>query len=478
MNSSFLSAMEDSRKQCLQNIEAEKRKLSEQYFTPFRISSLMAGMFSVVADKSSITILDPCCGVGNLAAAVMMRSDYSALEIDCLLIERDSSLARVAAENFRGLNGVCTIASDFFDALDNIGLFDRIIINPPYAKISNKDPIYKFLKERLGYGETNLYTAFLACCLDRLSESGELVAIIPRSFCNGPMFKGFRKYLLGSYHIREIYSFESRELFSESGVLQEVILLKVSRVPSEKVLVSHESRDGLVKAREVSMSLICFEGDLQSFIHIPLVEGDEDLLSKVSKYSDTLLSLGFRASTGKVVDFRSMEHISFVDGPDKTYLLYQHNVGPGGSLNLIAQGANKPGYIQVSPASRSRLLRSDNFVVVRRISFKESKTRIVAAPLLNTMIGRANVALDNHLNYIWGESALLDEVLAKSIYAYLSTATIDRFLRRFSGHTQINATDLNSLPIPSTDMLRAFHIANSHEQLDMLPGLAEIFFFE
>ncbi|WP_177323907.1 Eco57I restriction-modification methylase domain-containing protein [Pseudomonas sp. LAIL14HWK12:I7] len=477
MSNDFLSVIEKSRRECLDRIEAEKRKLSEQYFTPFRISHLMAGMFSAVASNEKLSVLDPCCGVGNLAAAVLKRSDYSSAVADCLLIERDNSLACVAAENFKAEGSVSVIANDFFQVYDELKFYDRIIINPPYAKILNKDPVYKTLKERLGYGETNLYTAFLACCLGRLSECGELVAIIPRSFCNGPMFKGFRKYLLGSFYINEIYLFESRELFSESGVLQEVLLLKVSRAPCEQVLVSHESKDGLVKTREVPISLICFEGDLQSFIHVPLMEGDENLLSKVSRYTDTLLSLGFRASTGKVVDFRSLEYLSDVDGPDKTYLLYQHSVTLGGGLNFKTGVSAKPGYINVSFGSRSRLLDSGNFVVVRRISFKESRTRIVAAPLLKKAINRSCIALDNHLNYIWGESERLDEDLSKSIYAYLSTSTIDKFIRRFSGHTQINATDLNSLPIPSIEMLKSFYRINSGAQLDVLPELAEEFFF-
>lgn len=478
MSSDFLKAVEKSRRDSLERIETEKRKLSEQYFTPFRVSNLMASMFSEVRGKEKIRILDPCCGVGNLAAALLERQGCSSSAFDVLLVERDSSLAQVAVENFKSEDNLAIIADDFFNVVDRLGVFDQIIINPPYSKISTKDSVYKFLKAKLGYGETNLYTAFLACCMAQLSDAGELVAIIPRSFCNGPMFKGFRKYLLGSFYIQQIYLFESRELFSESGVLQEVILLKISRLPCEKVLVSHESKDGSVKSRAVPMSFVCFERDLQSFIHIPLVDGDESLLSNVSRYSETLLSLGFRASTGKVVDFRSLEFISCHDGFDKTYLLYQHNLTSGGELKFSSLEYQKPGFIEVSQATRSRLLRADNYVVVRRISFKESRTRVVAAPLLKSSIDREYIALDNHLNYIWGENALLDEDLSLAVYAYLSTSTIDKFIRRFSGHTQINAADLNSLPMPSIKELRDFCAESAGVDRVRLPQLANAFFFE
>ena len=72
---------------------------------------------------------------------------------------------------------------------------------------------------------SNLYAAFvwLAACLTR--PGGEIVAITPRSFCNGPYFRRFRKALLGLIDLRHIHVFQSRkEAFAEDSVLQENVI--------------------------------------------------------------------------------------------------------------------------------------------------------------------------------------------------------------------------------------------------------------
>ena len=38
---------------------------------------------------------------------------------------------------------------------------------------------------------------------------------------------------------------------------------------------------------------------------------------------------------------------------------------------------------------------------------------------------------------------------------YLNSGFVDKLFRRFNGHTQVNATDLRSLPYPSADTLEA-----------------------
>ena len=58
-----------------------------------------------------------------------------------------------------------------------------------------------------------------------LEPGGELVAITPRSFCNGPYFKPFRKLFLKEMTLSRIHVFESRdEAFGADEVLQENII--------------------------------------------------------------------------------------------------------------------------------------------------------------------------------------------------------------------------------------------------------------
>ena len=52
---------------------------------------------------------------------------------------------------------------------------------------------------------------------------------------------------------------------------------------------------------------------------------------------------------------------------------------------------------------------------------------------------------ENHLNYFHenGEGLPLD--LAKGLAAFLNSDAVDQYFRIFSGHTQVNATDLRNL---------------------------------
>lgn len=478
MNNNFLEEVERSRIETQAHIADEKKKLAEQYFTPARISNIMSDMFTLHYGKTVLT-LDPCCGVGNLAASVASTSNYNGESQHVTLVEKDSDLYRIAINNFSEFTDFDFINMDFFEwsDIDKLGKFDRVILNPPYAKIPSNSSLYKSLKHRLGYSETNIYSAFVSCCLNLLSDVGELVAIIPRSFCNGPTFRGFRSFILKDFFIHQLYLFESRKIFSESNVLQEVVIIKISKTPSENTIISHERLNGKTDSMMVGYDKIFFPSDHQKFIHIPLAVGDDELLSKVSKYRKNLLSLGLRASTGKVVDFRCERFLQKNKSKSSVNLIYQDNIVEGGVLNLNVSDNSKKRHIKVCEESRNILIPCGNYVLIRRISFKESSTRVVATPILSKSIPDSFIGIENHINYIWGEQTQLNEAICIAVFAYISTSTIDKYFRRFSGHTQINATDLNSLPMPELDELEAFGIKYSEYPFEELIELAEKVFF-
>ncbi|WP_460094669.1 Eco57I restriction-modification methylase domain-containing protein [Pseudomonas sp. H2_E02] len=476
MNNAFLEKVERSRVSTTNEIAAEKKKLAEQYFTPARVSAIMAEMFCARPGQT-VSVLDPCCGVGNLSAAVLTRAEREQERTLLTLIEKDGFLAKLAKDNFSDIVDANVIHSDFFDCVPTLSVYDRIIINPPYSKILAGTDVARFCVSYLGYKEANIYSAFVSCCLKLLSDDGELVAIIPRSFCNGPLFKGFRNSILKGFYLQEIYLFESRKIFWDSSVLQEVLILKISRANSDFVRISHEENNGLISTKAICRDKVYFKGDSQKFIHIPLAAGDDELLSRIAKFGHTLLTLGLRASTGKVVDFRCGDWLLEKKNKRSSFLLYQDSIGVDASIAFGRGAAIKRRYIKVCEESMSVLIPRQNYILVRRISFKESSTRIVAAPLLEESYGGEYLGVENHLNYIWGEKVKLSTNVCLALFAYLSTKTIDSYIRRFSGHTQINAADLNSIPIPGLAELERFGESNSVMSMGEIIIKAEQIFF-
>ena len=49
----------------------------------------------------------------------------------------------------------------------------------------------------------------------------------------------------------------------------------------------------------------------------------------------------------------------------------------------------------------------------------------------------------------------LIEVSAAGLFAFLNSTVVDQYFRRFSGHTQVNATDLRKLAYPDRNTLQA-----------------------
>jgi adenine-specific DNA-methyltransferase len=62
--------------------------------------------------------------------------------------------------------------------------FSHAILNPPYKKINSASQ-HRLVLRRAGIETGNLYSAFVALSLALMQPGGQLVAIIPRSFCNG-----------------------------------------------------------------------------------------------------------------------------------------------------------------------------------------------------------------------------------------------------------------------------------------------------
>jgi adenine-specific DNA-methyltransferase len=106
------------------------------------------------------------------------------------------------------------------------GEYDCVILNPPYRKLSSDTPTRRILSEA-GIEVNNLYSAFLSLAARLLKNDGELVAITPRSFCNGPYFKAFRYEFFSRISLRAIHVYESRShAFRNDEVLQENMIFR------------------------------------------------------------------------------------------------------------------------------------------------------------------------------------------------------------------------------------------------------------
>jgi adenine-specific DNA-methyltransferase len=103
--------------------------------------------------------------------------------------------------------------------------------------------------------------------------------------------------------------------------------------------------------------------------------------------------------------------------------------------------------------TRDLLVPSEVYVLVKRFSSKEEKRRIVACIYDPRQTSVEWVAFENHLNYFHNRGHGLPMPLARGLTAFLNSTVIDSYFRQFSGHTQVNATDLRKLNYPPKSVL-------------------------
>jgi adenine-specific DNA-methyltransferase len=107
------------------------------------------------------------------------------------------------------------------------------------------------------------------------------------------------------------------------------------------------------------------------------------------------------------------------------------------------------------PETEELMVPNGVYVLVKRFTAKEERRRVVATVFRpeGSLAGFATVGFENHLNYFHHEGGGLDERLAEGLAVYLNSTVVDSYFRQFSGHTQVNATDLRGLRYPSRGQL-------------------------
>lgn len=449
--------------------KAHKASLG-QFMTPGSTATFMASLFA--DDRGGqCRLLDPGAGIGSLSSAFLDRCSSGALKFDCIDVtayELDGTLHRhldEVLEQYARCGATHRIVGgDFIEqAVSDLqfcqGLrFTHAIMNPPYKKI-NTGGRPRMLLSQVGIETVNLYSGFVALTLALMKEKGEVVAIIPRSWCNGPYYRPFREFVLACAALTHIHVFESRnKAFRDDDVLQETIIIRLVKGAAQgEVNISTSEDDSFadIETYVHPFERVVHSGDKQKFIHIPTASAVSALGSSAAAFGNSLLDLGIGVCTGPVVDFRLKASLRAMPEAGTVPLLYANHLTTGAVIWPI-EGCKKPNAIMADGESRKWLMPMGTYAVTRRFSSKEEARRVVATVVSEeTFPDEELVGFENHLNVFHKGKAGLPPALAHGLVVYLNSTAVDDHLRRFSGHTQVNATDLRSLPYPSEAALLA-----------------------
>lgn len=450
-----------------------QRKKYGQFFTSKNTAVYMAGLFTRGSSKHDISILDAGAGSGILSAALVERlQDAQELKhIRLVCYENDPNVIGLLKQNLtiiqknsvipveveiREDNYILSQTADYngmLDANPNPEKYDLVIGNPPYKKIGKDAPEALSMPD-VCYGAPNLYFLFASMGLFNLKDNAEMVYIIPRSWTSGAYFRQFREKFLREGALEHIHLFESRDkVFSEESVLQETIIIKIKKTadkPETITITSTDNSDDFSNVRTMTVPYYTVVAGPESYVYLVTDEEEASTLNRLNRFQDTLPSLGLRMKTGLTVDFRNWDALRDSSEDDTVPLFYAQHIQEGKVVFPVGREheyikTNQPGLLQ----------RNTNYLFVKRFTSKEEHRRLQCGVYLaDQHPGYSVISTQNKINFICGLKEL-SERLVYGLYVLFNSTIYDCYYRILNGSTQVNSTEINSMPIPPMSTIEA-----------------------
>lgn len=468
------------------SVDQDHKKQHGQFFTPKAIAALMGGF----ADCNSVhlSILDPGCGTAILTCSLiesLLERGQQLRTVSLTTYETDRELIPYTRKSLEYLKvwlfqrdvildfslRTRDFVLDQADCLnDSYELFkqafetyDIIISNPPYFKLSIDDK-RAIAAKAIVNGHPNIYSAFMAISAKLLKENGQLIFITPRSYASGGYFKLFREYFFRIVEIDKVHLFVSRkDTFTRDNVLQETVIIKGRRVslntPDHQVTVqsSHGLRDidtPMIKVFR-QKELIDIHSN-EKILFLPTTDADENILNLVKRWNGNLARHHIHISTGPVVAFRAWNHIvekSEEDQATLAPLFWLHNVKPM-ILEWPLIRPEKGQHIRIQQETRSFLIPNKNYILLRRFSSKDDKSRLIAAPYFCNYLNSPFIGVENKVNYIYRKGGHLERNEIVGLCALLNSQFFDSYFRIFNGNVNVSATELREMKLPELNEIK------------------------
>lgn len=441
------------------------RKNYGQFFTSKETAVFMASMFDLSEYSDSFSFLDPGAGSGILSVALLERLNGTTIKIVTLICyENDDKIIPLLKENLEyarqnvsfelnyEIKNDNYILSNEIDYNGMIGAepasfkFDVVIGNPPYKKIS-KDALEALAMSDICYGAPNLYFLFTEMALFNLKDDSEMVFIIPRSWTSGAYFNAFRQKLFDDSVLEHIHLFVSRnKVFESESVLQETMIVKLRKTTQKPGYVSVTTTNSNKDFSEITSFkapydlVVCGK---EKYVYLVTNADEVETLRQLNKWEDTLLSIGLKMKTGLTVDFKNREALRNVAEETAVPLFYSQHIQSGKVIFPVGKEheylvTTQPGLLQ----------KNANYLFVKRFTAKEEHRRLQCGVYLSSKYpAYKQISTQNKINFIDGLKGL-SECVVYGLYVLFNSTIYDSYYRILNGSTQVNSTEVNSMPVP------------------------------
>ena len=465
-------AVRNTNKLVREKVKTDNIRLG-RLFTKADTARLMAN-FCSLTEKHTVRVLDPGAGTGILTAALLERICQSPnlREVDLVCYENDVTYLPMLKYNLdkirrrvRKLYGVKLVVNILEENYilsgresytinlfrENADYFDYVIMNPPSALMPSDSPEALAIKDLFG-GSVDLCYLFLAMAASALAKDGELVTLIPTVFSTSPQMAKLRHFLFSENTLVHMHLFcqpKAGKPLKKEMVLhlshraptpQDNVTITVSSdsgTPAKTELLPPQPLSTVLRGQDKTMLLLKDPGEIQ-------------VMRYMQSLSCSFATYGLRMKTGLTLPSRYKDH------------LYDTHVP--GTIPLIYPAAVREGRVQFPQKIKGQFLmpvipslahKNHNMLLIHRIPAKSEKRRLVCGVYLSSqMPGQKFISTHNKLNYIDRTKGEIDPPFLFGLYAFLSSAICDTYIRLISKSSQVNAKELSDLPLPKPDVLR------------------------
>lgn len=457
----------------LEGMPKVKRKKMGQFFTSKETAKYMAELFNIPQNKSEISILDAGAGSGILCCALIERLErmgyVNNVKLTCY--ENDINVLPVLRSNLDWIKKQVRYSLEYEVVVDNyitsqylefnhlLGgelspkKYDMVIGNPPFMKLPKDAPEAKAMPD-VCYGAPNMYFLFASMALFNLSEDAEMVYIMPRSWTSGAYFKYFRKYFLSEGKLEHIHLFGSRKkVFDKEDVLQETIIIKLKKTQLKQDFVkitSSESNGDFDNINPLDVPYEFVVSGKEKYVYLVTNNDELNVLKTLNNWNNTLPEIGLKMKTGLTVDFRNRDILRDEEEEGAIPLFYSQHIRNGKVEFPI-----KKEHEYVITNQVGLMQHNKNYLFVKRFTAKEEPRRLQCGIYLAKDYPQYTyISTQNKINFIDGLVDELSECLVYGLYVIFNSSIYDLYYRILNGSTQVNSTEINSMPVPELEQIK------------------------
>lgn len=445
------------------------------YYTPPALTARLMDLAAEAGvDWATARVLDPACGGGAflMPVALRMRAALPGIAPAAMLAHLDAHLAgfdidpfaawltqvwleiafageaRAAGEAVPTVVRVC----DSLDQLPDEGLFDLVIGNPPYGRVT-LTPAQRQTYKRGLYGHANLYGVFTDLALRWARPGGVIAYVTPTSFLAGEYFKALRGLLAREAAPLAIDFLSTRRGVFED-VLQEALLATYRRGGTPPPVAVHyldlveEHRVAVVRAGGFQLPAAASDPWLA-----PREPEQQRLVDRLATMRTRLADWGYAVSTGPLVWNRHKDQLREKPERDAYPLIWAEAVTADGRFVFRAEKRNHAPYFRTRYGDEWLKITTP-CVLLQRTTAKEQARRLIAAELPGAFIAaHGAVVIENHLNMV-RPVVPVPKISPAAVAAVLNSAIADQAFRCISGSVAVSAFELEALPLPSVAAMK------------------------